>query len=102
MSKNSSLAQRHTKSHQVTNLVDKFGMTRTQAGKVLEAVVADIEDALRDGKAVQLSGVGTLYVKEVAERRRVNPFNNELLTMPAHKAIAFRKSKAGQARLNGK
>jgi DNA-binding protein HU-beta len=101
MSKPQNSTQKHTKSHQVTNLMDTFGMSRTQATKVLDAVVNDIEAALHNGKEVQMFGVGTLYVKDVASRQRVNPGTRELFTMPAHKRVAFRQSKAGQKRLNG-
>ena len=92
----------HTKSHQVNQLVDKFGMTRSQATRVLESVMADIEDALNEGKEVRIPGVGTLYVKDIAERQRVNPQTRELFTMPAHKRVALRPSKAGAERLNSK
>jgi|GEM_PF-4188357 len=101
MSNSQISTQKHTKSHQVTNLMDTFGMSRTQATKVLDVVIRDIEDALHNGKAVQMSGVGTLYVKDVASRQRINPSTRELFTMPAHRRIAFRQSKAGQKRLNG-
>lgn len=102
MSQNTNSTKKHTKSHQIASLMDTFGMTRTQATKILDAVVSDIENALQQGKSVQLTGVGTIYVKDIEERQRTNPRTRELFTMPAHKRIAFRQSKAGQARLNAK
>lgn len=92
----------HSKAHQVTNLMTEFGMSRTQATGIIEAVMHDIERAVQEGRDVRLPGVGTLYVKEVAARNRRNPITGELFHADAHRTIAFRRSKAGQDRLNGK
>lgn len=93
--------QLHSKSHQINNLADAFGMTRRQAAEILEFVMGDIEGAIMESKEVRIPGVGTLYVKDVAERKRMNPHSKELYVYPAHKRIALRPSKPGIARLNG-
>ncbi len=90
----------HTKAHQVTNLMDNFGMSRAQATRVVDSVIGDIEKAVIAGKEVRVAGVGTIYSKTLPARTRTNPQTGESYQTTEKKRIAFRQSKAGQTRLN--
>ena len=87
-----------------TQLVDvvaaKAELKKKEAEAAVSAVVAAITEALEAGEKVQLSGLGTLEVKERAERTGRNPKTREAITIPACKYAAFSASKTLKESVN--
>jgi len=67
--------------------------TKKEAKVALTAILNVIEDALKEGEKVSLSGFGTFEVRDRAERKGINPQTKEEITIPACKAPAFKASK---------
>ncbi|MCD7949701.1 MAG: HU family DNA-binding protein [Erysipelotrichaceae bacterium] len=79
-----------------TELVDKVassaGMTKVDAEAAINAFVATVSDALKEGDKVVLKGFGTFEVRERKERVGRNPQTGEAVVIPASKAPAFKAS----------
>lgn len=67
--------------------------TKVSAEKAFDAFCTTLADALKSGKRVRLSGVGTLAVKERASRTGRNPQTGQAITIPAKKVVKFNTSK---------
>ena len=77
-----------------TQLVDviagKTQLSKKQASEVIDAMLEVVLEALKEGKSVGLSGLGTLGVTETKERSGVRPGTTERITIPAGKKISFK------------
>lgn len=69
-------------------------LTKKDASKAVDAVLASIEESLANGEKVQLIGFGTFEVRERAARKGRNPQTNEEIEIPASKVPAFKPGKA--------
>ena len=75
-------------------------LTKKDAEAAVNATLAAIANALKDGDKVQLLGFGTFEVKAVAEREGRNPKTGETIKIPASKKAAFTASKLLKDQLN--
>ena len=72
----------------------------TGVAKYVDAVFEAIEDAVSEGKKVQIKDFGTFKPVTVAERQGRNPRTQEEITIPAHKKIVFSPGKGFKAKAN--
>ena len=75
-------------------------LTKKDAEAAVNATLAAIANALKDGDKVQLIGFGTFEVKGVAEREGRNPKTGEVIKIAACKKPAFTASKLLKDQLN--
>ena len=75
-------------------------LTKKDAEAAVNATLAAIANALKDGDKVQLLGFGTFEVKAVAEREGRNPKTGETIKIPASKKAAFTAAKLLKDQLN--
>ena len=68
-------------------------MSKSDAGKALDASIASVSEALKKGDTVTLVGFGTFAVKERAARTGRNPKTGEPLNIPASKVPSFKAGK---------
>jgi len=87
-----------------SELVDKVAqataLNQAVAGQAIRAVVKAILDALLDGEAVRVSGLGTFDVAARPARKGRNPQSGETIKIAASKAVRFRAGKAVKDALN--
>ena len=83
-----------TKAELINAIAEKGGLTKKDAEKSLNAVVASITDALVNGDKVQIVGFGTFEVRERKAREGINPQTKKKISIAATKVPAF---KAGRA-----
>ena len=76
----------------LVNTVD--GVTKKQAGEIVDAVFAYIGSALEKDERVQVPGFGTFQISERAERQGLNPKTKAPITIPASKGVRFKPGKA--------
>ena len=76
-------------------------LNKKQAEAALNATLAAVAEALKNGDKVQLSSFGIFAVKDVAERTCRNPRTNETITVPATKKVTFSAGKALKDQVNG-
>lgn len=82
-----------TKVELVAALAGEKGMTKKDAGEVVDIVLQKMTDALSNGEDVVFTGFGTFKVKERAARNGVNPSTGAKMVIPATKAITFKAGK---------
>ena len=75
-------------------------LSKKDADAAVNATLAAIANALKEGDKVQLIGFGTFEVKVVAEREGRNPKTGETIKIPASKKAAFTASKILKDQLN--
>ena len=68
-------------------------ISKKDADAAVAAFVKTVEDALKAGESVQLTGFGTFEVRERAERQALNPRTKEPITVAATKVPAFKAGK---------
>ncbi|MDN5326368.1 MAG: DNA-binding protein HU-beta [Moorella sp. (in: firmicutes)] len=78
----------------VASVAEKTDLTKKDAEKVVNAVLASIEEALAQGEKVQLVGFGTFEIKERAARVGRNPRTGEEIQIAATRAPVFKAGKA--------
>src|SRR6201982_1492106 len=87
-----------------SELVDKVAqataLNQAAAGPAVRAVVKAILDALLDGEAVRVSGLGTFNVAARPAREGRNPQSGEAIQIAASKAVRFHAGKAVKDALN--
>ncbi|GAB3124592.1 HU family DNA-binding protein [Novispirillum itersonii] len=77
----------------IAAISDKSGLSKTDAGKALDATLSAITEALKGGDDVRLVGFGTFEVAERAASEGRNPRTGEPITIPASKQPKFKAGK---------
>jgi len=77
----------------VSSVAEQAGLTKADAGKAVDAVLAAISGGLARGEVVSLIGFGTFSVKARPARTGRNPRTKEEITIPASNAPAFKAGK---------
>ncbi len=83
-----------TKTELVNVVAAEVEMSKKDVDAVVNATLAAVANALKEGDKVALIGFGTFEVKDVAAREGRNPKTGETITIPASKKPAFSASKA--------
>lgn len=78
------------KSELVNAMAEKSGLTKVDCKKALEAAIAAVSEALKDGDKVSLVGFGSFSVVERAARQGVNPATGEAIEIAAKKNVKFK------------
>ncbi|HET7629484.1 MAG TPA: HU family DNA-binding protein [Bacillales bacterium] len=74
----------------VSNIAEKTSMTKKDVETVVNAVIDEISEALKNGEKVQFVGFGTFETRERASRSGRNPQTGETIEIPATVVPAFR------------
>ena len=86
-------------------LVDKIaeatGLSKKEAGAVLEATVGAISDALAEGEKVGLVGFGTFEARQRAARDGFNPQTGEKIKIAAKTVPVFKPGAGLKAKVAG-
>jgi DNA-binding protein HU-beta len=68
------------------DLIDRVAqaakLPRPEAARAVDAALATIEEALREGESVQLTGFGKFHVAQYTGRAGVNPRTGERIEVP--------------------
>lgn len=78
-----------TKSELIDQVSDRAQLTKQDASAAVDAVIATIEDALRRGSEVAVSGFGKFHVSERGARLGVNPRTGERIQIEASRVPRF-------------
>lgn len=74
----------------VSNIAEKSGLTKKDVETVVNGVIEEITDSLKNGEKVQFVGFGTFETRERASRSGRNPQTGEAIQIPATVVPAFR------------
>ncbi len=77
------------------------GMKKTEATKAVSAVLHGIQDALKKGEKVSITGFGVFEVSDRPEREGRNPQTGQNIKIAASKAVKFKPGKGLKDAVNG-
>lgn len=77
------------------------GITKADAKKTIDGVLAAIVDAAAKGEEISLAGFGKFKVKHSPAREGRNPANGETIAIAASNKLTFAPAKAVKDALNG-
>jgi DNA-binding protein HU-beta len=78
-----------TKSELIEQVAERAALTRADATKAVDALLATVEDALRRGSEVAVPGFGKFHVAERGARAGVNPRTGERIQIAASRIPRF-------------
>jgi DNA-binding protein HU-beta len=78
-----------TKSELVDHVADRAELSKQDAARAVDAVLASVEDALRRGSEVTLAGFGKFHVGQRSARQGVNPRTGERIQIAASRVPRF-------------
>lgn len=91
-----------TKSELVDQVAARAELSKSEAARAVEAVITTVEDALRRGSDVALSGFGKFHVSERGPRSGVNPRTGEPIQIAASRVPRFTAGSALKAAVKGR
>ena len=79
---------------EIVNLVaERLNGTKKEAQEYVNEIFNIVEEALKEGSTVDISGFGKFTIAERAERKGINPATKESIVIPASKSVKFKASK---------
>jgi DNA-binding protein HU-beta len=78
-----------TKAELVDQVADRAAMTKADAARAVDAVLATVEEALRRGSEVTVAGFGKFHVSNRGARQGVNPRTGERIEIAASRVPRF-------------
>ncbi|MDI6729837.1 MAG: HU family DNA-binding protein [Thermodesulfovibrionales bacterium] len=82
-----------TKADLIDKIASGAGLTKTDAGKALDATLDSVKAALKKGQKVTLVGFGTFSVSKRKARKGRNPRTGAEIKIPATKVPKFTAGK---------
>lgn len=77
----------------VRKIQAKLGVTLKQSEEFVNAFLEVVQEALKNGEKVMLTGFGTFLVRNRRARQGINPQTKEKINLPATNVPAFRAGK---------
>lgn len=74
----------------VKRVADVAGLTQGDANRAMKAMVKVIQQTLKSGEVVSLSGLGSFRTKARKARQGRNPKTGEIIPVPAGKKVSFK------------
>lgn len=78
----------------------RVGVTKKEAGDLVDEVFGLMRDTLIDGDKVKISGFGNFVVRDKAARRGRNPQTSEEIIIARRRVLNFRPSQVLRSALN--
>ncbi len=76
-----------------TQLIERIAngtdSSKSEAQKFFDQFVSTVENALKNGEEVQITGFGKFYVQQRDSREGINPQTKQKMTIPASKVPKF-------------
>lgn len=89
-----------SKSVFVSSVAAQCGLTKNQAGAIVDVVFGEIRKQNTLGNSVRIPGFGTFDIAHRAERKARNPITGESVFVPAKKLPVFKAATAFKNALN--
>ena len=79
---------------------EEMGCSKAEADGAVDTVFCLIREALKKGKEVKISGLGTFKIVRRKARTGRNPQTGDAINIPARKKLALKASKSFTSSLN--
>jgi len=86
----------------IASVAKEAGITKSEAAKVVKASLKVIEDSLKSGERVTLTGFGTFSVRDRSERQVTSIRTKAKVKIPASKLPGFTAGSELKAAITGK
>ncbi|WP_019223798.1 HU family DNA-binding protein [Bartonella rattaustraliani] len=90
------------KSELISSVAEKAGVSKAQAGSVIDAFMASVTEALVSGGDVRLPGFGSFEVSHRAATKGRNPSTGAEINIPARSVPKFSAGKTLKEAVNNK
>lgn len=70
-------------------VASKLGVSKAQGSAALNAVLEAVQEAIKSGDDVTLTGFGSFRMRNVRQRRVRSIRGGNFVTIPAHKRVSF-------------
>ena len=94
------MADTLTKAKLADLLHNRVGVTKKEAGDLVDEVFGLMRDTLIDGEKVKISGFGNFVVRDKAARRGRTPQTSEEIIIARRRVLNFRPSQVLRSALN--
>jgi integration host factor subunit beta len=74
-------------------IMKRVNLNKQEAGQVFESILSAMRQALKEGKRIELRGLGTFGVRTRRPRMGRNPRTGEKVSVPSKKAPFFKPGK---------
>ena len=74
----------------VKQIAEVAGLTQGDTNRAMKALVKVIQNALKSGEVVSLSGLGSFRTKPRKARQGRNPKTGEIIPVPEGKKVSFK------------
>ncbi|MEM7009209.1 MAG: HU family DNA-binding protein [Thermodesulfobacteriota bacterium] len=88
-----------TKSELIGKIAENAGISKTDADKAYDAIIAAIKSGLKSDGSVPLTGLGTFKVTHRAARMGRNPSTGQSIQIPAKNVLKFKASKGVESEI---
>jgi len=94
------MAETLTKAKLAQLLYNRVGVTKKEAGDLVDEVFGLMRDSLIVGEKVKISGFGNFVVRDKAARKGRNPQTSEEIIIARRRVLTFRPSQVLRTSLN--
>ena len=91
-----------TRAELAESVYQEVGLSRNESADLVEAVLAEMSNALVQGETVKLSSFGSFSVRQKGQRIGRNPKTGEEVPILPRKVLVFRPSHVLKDRINNK
>ena len=88
-----------TKANMVESLFNEMGLTKREAGELIDLTFQELGASLAVGEQVKLSGFGNFDLRDKDERPGRNPKTGEKIPISARRVVTFRAGQKLKARV---
>ena len=89
-----------TKGQLIQTLTNRFGITKNESKRVVDAVFGSMTDALAKGDRIEIRGFATFKLKEYSPYTGRNPKSGELIEVSGKKLPYFKMCNELKSRVN--
>ncbi|RED53364.1 integration host factor subunit alpha [Aestuariispira insulae] len=89
-----------TRAELAESVYQEVGLSRNESADLVEAVLAEMSNALVQGETVKLSSFGSFSVRQKGQRIGRNPKTGEEVPILPRKVLVFRPSHVLKDRIN--
>ena len=82
-----------TKAEIISKISERTGVEKTTASVVVESLMLEIKESIKQDESVFLRGFGTFLAKERKEKTGRNILKNTTIIIPAHHTPSFKPAK---------
>jgi len=82
-------------------IIREVGLSHNESAEIVEAVLAEVSDALVRGEMVKLPSFGSFSVRQKGQRMGRNPKTGDEVTIPPRRVVVFRPSSVLKKSING-